>query len=115
MFWRGQGLRPHPDKIAETNSLSSVPLPKLPYKMSLPGHVLLGALLSPYMLPSLAYLCPCRDSCTAPCHYESTGLGQQDLSVEMRGWCYMTCLRSALTYSRCPYGHVAVALRTLPD
>ena len=42
--WAWQGLRPHPDKIAETNSLSSVPLPKLPYKMSLPGHVLLGML-----------------------------------------------------------------------
>ncbi len=39
-----QGLKPHPDKIAETNSLSSVAPPKLPYKMSLPGHVMLSAL-----------------------------------------------------------------------
>ena len=48
-FCTPQGLKPHPDKIAETSSLSSVPLPKLPYKMSLPGHVLLGALPSAYV------------------------------------------------------------------
>ena len=44
-----QGLTPHPDKIAETNSLSSVAPPKLPYKMSLPGHVMLSALPFKYV------------------------------------------------------------------
>jgi hypothetical protein len=55
--WAWQGLRPHPDKIAETNSLSSVPLPKLPYKMSLPGHVLLGVRVSLWYLAFRASDC----------------------------------------------------------
>lgn len=34
------GLRPHPDKIAETTALASVPVPPVSYKMSLPVPVL---------------------------------------------------------------------------
>ena len=41
---QAQGLRPHPDLISETSAMASVPLPKLPYKMVLPQHVILSTL-----------------------------------------------------------------------
>ena len=37
-----QGLRPHPDKIAEAAALSSVPLPAGTYKMCLPAQIVQG-------------------------------------------------------------------------
>lgn len=47
-----QGLRPHPDKIAEAAALSSVPLPNGTYKMCLPMQVIQG------LSHCLAKLCP---------------------------------------------------------
>ena len=41
-----QGLRPHPDKIAEAAALSSVSLPVGTYKMCLPAQVIQGKLQS---------------------------------------------------------------------
>ena len=53
-----QGLRPHPDKIAEAAALSSVSLPVGSYKMCLPAQVIQGKLMTtPPMFLALQLQC----------------------------------------------------------
>ncbi|KAG2496337.1 hypothetical protein HYH03_005567 [Edaphochlamys debaryana] len=51
------GLRPHPDKIAETTALASVKLPSVNYKMSLPMSVLSSGKISAAQFAAVRMAC----------------------------------------------------------
>nr|XP_039270739.1 protein strawberry notch homolog 1-like isoform X3 [Styela clava] len=48
---------PHPDRVVETSSLSSVPPPDIHYKLSIPEEVIDQGLLSALQLETITYAC----------------------------------------------------------
>ncbi|GFR44081.1 hypothetical protein Agub_g5241, partial [Astrephomene gubernaculifera] len=51
------GLRPHPDKIAETSALASVPVPPVSYKTSFPAEIVTKGLISAAQFMAVRLAC----------------------------------------------------------